>query len=77
MENQIYKESNVTYNRFLKDSKNVQSVYKEVKILEEWLGICPFEKFKHTVKQLGYLAETKNKNYEKEFTVWTFYNSRN
>ena len=47
MENQIYKESNVTHNRFEKNSTHINSVRKEVWTLEDWLDIEPFPHNKH------------------------------
>ncbi len=53
-------EERVTYNRFEKISPCITDVQKEVYILERFLGVYPFPKYRHTVKyiqELCYLAE--------------------
>ena len=44
--------NSVTYNRFKKTPKNIQTIRREVWILEDWLGVHPFPKYKHQVKYI-------------------------
>ena len=53
----IMPNSSATYNRFERLSTSINEVQREVNILEEWLNVHPFPKFKHCAKYIYDLME--------------------